>query len=68
MTMEEIIKFLESHGFTKESGGRHQMMVKGEWRGPVPSHTGDLPKGTINSILKQAGFRGGDAKKWKERG
>jgi predicted RNA binding protein YcfA (HicA-like mRNA interferase family) len=67
--MEEIIKFLESHGFIQESGGRHQiMMIKGDLRVPISSHRGDLPKGTINNILKQSGFRGSDAKQWKERG
>lgn len=24
---------------------------------PVPNHKGDIPKGTLNNILKQAGLR-----------
>jgi predicted RNA binding protein YcfA (HicA-like mRNA interferase family) len=69
MTMAEMIKFLEANGFIQESGGRHQIiMVKGNMRVPVPSHSGDVPKGTVNHILSQAGFRGSDAKKWKEKG
>jgi predicted RNA binding protein YcfA (HicA-like mRNA interferase family) len=69
LTTDEIIRFLKSHGFTQEPGGKHQViMVKGSLRVPVSSHPGDIPKGTVNHILSQAGFRGSDAKKWKERG
>ena len=29
------------------------------WNGsiPVPNHKGDIPKGTLNNILKQAGLK-----------
>ena len=69
MKMREIISYLESLGFMQEEGGKHQIkMVKGNNSIPIPSHTGDMPKGTVAFILKLAGSNTGEAKKWKERG
>ena len=34
---------------------------------PVPNHRGDIPKGTLNNILKQAGLKQARAcNKWRE--
>jgi predicted RNA binding protein YcfA (HicA-like mRNA interferase family) len=69
MTTLEIIRFLEANGFIKSGGGRHQIhMTKGNLSVPITSHPGDVPKGTVNSILREAGYSMADAKKWKERG
>ena len=32
-------------------------MIKLNGSIPVPNHKGDIPKGTLNSILKQAGLK-----------
>ena len=67
MTLRELIKYLESKGFTQGTGGKHQIkMIKGKIGVAIPSHKGNIPKGTINAILREAGTRTGDAKKWKE--
>jgi predicted RNA binding protein YcfA (HicA-like mRNA interferase family) len=51
MTAAEVIAFLVAHGYHKEGGGKHLKMVKGGHRVPIPKHPGDMPKGTVNSIL-----------------
>jgi predicted RNA binding protein YcfA (HicA-like mRNA interferase family) len=67
MTTEELIAYLILNGFHKELGGRHQiMMVRDGLRIPIPAHSGDLKKGTVNEILKKSGSNTKKAKKWKE--
>ena len=58
MTKKEIVKLLKKAGFIKREGGRHEVWLK-EGFPPVevPRHKGDIPKGTANKILKQAGLK-----------
>ena len=57
MTKREIEKLLKKAGFSKQSGGKHDIWIK---KGcppiPVPRHKGDIPIGTAKSILKAAGL------------
>lgn len=60
MTFKEIEKIIKSDGWIYEyTRGSHFY-----YRHPVkigkvtlPNHKGDIPKGTLNSILKQAGLK-----------
>jgi predicted RNA binding protein YcfA (HicA-like mRNA interferase family) len=66
MTVDEIIRFLQSKGFMKQVGGRHQIhMVKGKQKIPVPSHTGTTAKGTVKNNLKAAGYKSEDVMEWR---
>jgi len=57
LTKYEIEKRLSQNGFKKFSGGKHDI-----WKKPgfppisVPRHKGDIPYGTLKSILKAAGL------------
>ena len=59
MTANELIRVLAAHGFEfMRSKGSHQIF-KNRSTGKlavVPLHKGDLPKGTLLGILKQAGI------------
>jgi predicted RNA binding protein YcfA (HicA-like mRNA interferase family) len=58
-TAKEIIRLLEKNGFVFDrASGSHQvyMLPDGSKRVIVPLHNKDLPKGTLHSILKQAGI------------
>jgi predicted RNA binding protein YcfA (HicA-like mRNA interferase family) len=67
ITDAELIAFLASRGFHKETGrGRHGVkMVSGTTRIPITSHRGDMDKGTANKILTQAGCTPDDVLKWR---
>lgn len=58
MTVREIIKILKENGWyeIKSNNGSHLSFKHDEIQGKVtvPSHNGDIKKGTLNSILKQA--------------
>lgn len=62
MTVREIIKILRENGWnevnarTKGSHIQFKHPVK-PGKVTVPSHSGDIAKGTLNSILKQAGLK-----------
>ena len=60
MTSNQVIEMLESDGWylvaTKGSHRQYKHPEKGG-RVTVPHPIKDLPKGTVNSILKQAGLR-----------
>ena len=60
MTSNQVIEMLESDGWylvaTKGSHRQYKHPEKGG-RVTVPHPKNDLPKGTVNSILKQAGLR-----------
>lgn len=59
MTKRELEKLLSEAGFTKRSGGKHDVWVKtGAPPIPVPRHKGDIPQGTAKNILKCAGLLG----------
>lgn len=55
---EEVVRILFKLGFSsKRKKGSHLILEKGKRRVTVPIHEGrDVPKGTLNSIIKQAGL------------
>lgn len=59
MTPKELIRILESNGFVlKRIRGSHHVFTN-KTSGKitvVPVHKGDLPRGTLHAILKQAGL------------
>lgn len=60
LTPKEIIRILSKHGFILDrTKGSHHIYIHPETRKRVvvPFHKKDLPKGTLVSILKQAGIR-----------
>jgi predicted RNA binding protein YcfA (HicA-like mRNA interferase family) len=54
----ELIKCLKLLGFEGPySGGKHQFMVKDSLRLTIPNpHQGDISKGLLAKILRQAGI------------
>jgi predicted RNA binding protein YcfA (HicA-like mRNA interferase family) len=59
LTAKKVIKLLEEHGFVLDhTTGSHKVYwhPKNRKRVVVPFHVKDLPKGTLLSILKQAGI------------
>jgi predicted RNA binding protein YcfA (HicA-like mRNA interferase family) len=59
LTPRKIIKILENNGFILDhSTGSHRVYYHPEKRKrvTVPFHRKDIPKGTLMSILKQAGI------------
>ncbi|MDR1469766.1 MAG: type II toxin-antitoxin system HicA family toxin [Spirochaetaceae bacterium] len=59
MTVREVLRLLrDDRWFVYEQSGSHvqlkHLVKKG--RVTVPNHKGDLKKGTLHSILKQAGL------------
>jgi predicted RNA binding protein YcfA (HicA-like mRNA interferase family) len=67
ITAAEIMAFLASKGFHKETGrGRHGVkMVKGTLRVPIPAHPGDLSDFTAKNILRMAGYTVNDVLDWR---
>lgn len=60
MDSKEIIKLLQSNGFKKvRVTGSHWHFVKTGHNSivTVPHPKKDIPKGTLNSIMKQAGLK-----------
>jgi predicted RNA binding protein YcfA (HicA-like mRNA interferase family) len=54
-----IIRFLEQNGFVLDhTSGSHFIFYHpgSRRRAVVPSHNRDLPKGTLMSLLREAGF------------
>lgn len=59
-TAREIIKLLKKNGFEKISQNGSHAKFKNKETGKiaiVPVHNGDMPKGTEDNILKQAGLK-----------
>ncbi len=57
MTKYELERLLRKNNFEQYSGGRHDIWIKKGFPPiPVPRHKGDIPKGTLKSILKTAGL------------
>jgi predicted RNA binding protein YcfA (HicA-like mRNA interferase family) len=55
----EVIRFLEQNGFVLDhSSGSHFIFYHplSKRRAVVPRHNRDMPKGTLLSLLKEAGF------------
>ncbi len=60
MTFREVEKILTNNGwYHHHTNGSHYIYRHSEKKGsiPVPNHKGDIPKGTLNSILKKAGIK-----------
>lgn len=60
MKAKEILDQLYADGWLeKEQRGSHLQLIHPLKSGKVtvPMHKGDLPKGTVHSILKQAGLK-----------
>ncbi|MFQ5769510.1 MAG: type II toxin-antitoxin system HicA family toxin [bacterium] len=52
-----MIQALQRAGFVEHrQRGGHKIFKKGNLRVTVPFHPRDLKKGTVNGIVKQAGF------------
>jgi predicted RNA binding protein YcfA (HicA-like mRNA interferase family) len=66
-TAAEIIAFLASKGYRRETGrGKHGVKTaKGGNRIPIPMHPGDMRRKTVNNILNQAGFDENDVLEWR---
>lgn len=57
VTKYELEKILRKSGFIKHSGGKHDIWLKKSFPPiVVPRHKGDIPQGTLRSILKAAGL------------
>ena len=55
----EVIRLLEKHGFIRDhTSGSHFIFYhpSSRRRAVVPNHNRDLPKGTLMSLLREAGF------------
>ena len=55
----QVIRFLEQNGFVLDhTSGSHFIFYHpiSKRRAVVPSHRRDLPKGTLMSLLREAGF------------
>jgi predicted RNA binding protein YcfA (HicA-like mRNA interferase family) len=55
----ELVKFLEERGFVLDHvSGSHFIYydTASKRRAVVPRHSRDIPKGTLLSLLKEAGF------------
>lgn len=58
MKKRELEKLLKKAGFVRRHGSRHDIWIKqGLPPIPVPRHKGDIPKGTVQCILKNAGIK-----------
>jgi predicted RNA binding protein YcfA (HicA-like mRNA interferase family) len=60
MKFKEMLKLLKDDGWEiKAQKGSHLQLVHPSKEGKVtiPADSGDIPKGTLNSILKQAGLK-----------
>jgi predicted RNA binding protein YcfA (HicA-like mRNA interferase family) len=60
MKVKELLKLLKKDGwFEKTQKGSHLQLEHSSKKGKVtvPIHGGDIPIGTLNSILKQAGLK-----------
>lgn len=60
MTAKELKRKLVENGWKITEGGGHSMATHPDRPGvkiPIHRHTGDIPIGTLNSILKAAGLK-----------
>ena len=60
MIANDVIKLLKKDGWVESSQkGSHLQLEHPFKKGKVtvPVHSGDIPKGTLNSIMKQAGLK-----------
>ncbi len=59
MTGKELIKKLKNNGWILDRiKGSHYILIKGNETVVVPVHSNkDIPKGTLDNILKKAGLK-----------
>ena len=60
MKVRELIRLLKKDGWVEKAQiGSHLQLVHPTKSGKVtiPVHGGDIPKGTLNAILKQSGLK-----------
>ena len=59
MRYRELEKLLRENGWHKDNTGKgsHIMFRKESRKIPVPRHSGDIPIGTLNNILKMANLK-----------
>ena len=60
MTAKELKRKLEAEGWCITQGGKHELAThpgKPGIKVPIHRHTGDIPTGTLNDILKKTGLK-----------
>lgn len=60
MKTRDLLKLLKKDGWiAKDQKGSHLQFIHPSKKGKVtlPVHGGDIPKGTLNAILKHAGLK-----------
>jgi len=60
MTAKELKRRLIAEGWIITQGSRHELATHPDRPGikvPIPRHTGDIPAGTLNNILKATGLK-----------
>ena len=60
MTTKELKRKLIADGWFIKQGAGHEMATNPNKPGvkiPIPRHKGDIPPGTLNSILKESGLK-----------
>ncbi|MCL2031114.1 MAG: type II toxin-antitoxin system HicA family toxin [Oscillospiraceae bacterium] len=60
MTAKELKRKLIADGWTIEQGGNHEQATHPQKPGikvSIHRHTGDIPTGTLNRILKDTGLK-----------
>ena len=60
MTAKELKRKLIAAGWTISQGGSHELATHPGKPGvqvPIHRHTGDIPTGTLNKILKDTGLK-----------
>jgi predicted RNA binding protein YcfA (HicA-like mRNA interferase family) len=59
ISRKKLIRNLKDLGFEGTfSGGKHQYMIKGQLKLALPNpHRGEISKGLLDRILRQAGIR-----------
>lgn len=70
LTPEKVIKILEKSGYLLDrTKGSHRIYYhhQSKKRVVVPFHKGDLPRGTMLEILKQAGIKREDISKTQKQ-
>ncbi|MDR2599665.1 MAG: type II toxin-antitoxin system HicA family toxin [Oscillospiraceae bacterium] len=60
MTAKELKRKLKAKGWIIKQGGRHELAIhpdKPKIQIAIHRHTGDIPTGTLNKILKDADLK-----------
>jgi len=60
MTAKEYKRLITAKGWIIKQGGRHEQAThpdKPEVKIAIHRHTGDIPKGTLEKMLKDAGLK-----------